>query len=67
MEKNWASGKPEELKLVYGLTLEQEPNVFRDVKIFFNHNASKFIVTSNVVDKVEPAQANMKQNSSALL
>ena len=36
MEEDWASKKPEELKLVYGLTIEQDPGIFREVKIFFN-------------------------------
>lgn len=50
-EKDWASGKQGELKLIYGLTLEQEEGIFRDIKIFFNANASKFIVTSsNIID-----------------
>lgn len=33
--------------------MEQEPEVYRDVKIFFNANASKFVVTSKQV--LDPA------------
>ena len=68
IEEDWASQKPNELKLVYGLTLEQEPEVYRDVKIFFNERASKFIVTSNKVLEVvgdAAAKAGAKRASAA--
>ena len=56
MLKDWGSQKQSDLRLIYGLTLEQEPNVFREVKIFFNQNVSKFIVTSKEVDPAETAK-----------
>ena len=46
----YASGKADELKLVFGRTFETDPMVFRDIKIFFNHQAKKFIVTSKQTD-----------------
>ena len=57
IEKEWASGKPSEVKLAYGVTFESEPGVFRDLKIFFNQTANKFILTSNPV-VVETSKSN---------
>ena len=46
----YQSGKADELNLVFGRTVETDPSVFRDIKIFFNHQAEKFIVTSRLTD-----------------
>ena len=36
--------------MVYGKTIETHPNLFRDIKVFFNHQSKKFIVTSKQID-----------------
>ena len=50
-ENDYTSDKENELRLIYGLTFEQEQDVYRDAKIFFNYNSSKFTITSNIVDE----------------
>ena len=37
LEHELASGKSDEVKLVYGKTIETHPKLFRDIKVFFNH------------------------------
>ena len=37
IEHDLQSGKSDEIKLVYGKTLETHPGLFRDIKVFFNH------------------------------
>jgi len=37
------------MRLLYGLVLEQEPEVFREVKIFFSSSAKKLLVFSSLL------------------
>lgn len=57
-EIDWKSQNKNELRLIYGLTLEQEPSVYRDVKIFFNSTTTKFVVTSNLLKEEKAAPEN---------
>ena len=50
LEHELSSGKSDEVKLVYGKTIETHPQLFRDIKVFFNHQAKKFIVTSRQIE-----------------
>ena len=66
MLKDWGSQKQSDLRLIYGLTLEQEPNLFREVKIFFNQNVSKFIITSKEIDPTAAAKAAKEESKQDL-
>ena len=65
MLKDWGSQKQNDLRVIYGLTLEQEPNVYREVKIFFNQNVSKFIVTSKEIDPAAKEKSTLDLRTPA--